>query len=74
MVFPSISNSGYFTVVGKEIAEEITVYNLLGEKVYSTKNELLPFIIDLTAQSTGVYIIRVKAAGKAMNQKLIISR
>ncbi|TAL60358.1 MAG: T9SS type A sorting domain-containing protein [Bacteroidetes bacterium] len=74
MVFPSISNSGYFTVVGKEIAEEITVYNLLGEKSYSAKNESLPFVIDLTAQSAGVYIIRVNTAGEVMNQKLIIQK
>lgn len=68
--------SGYFTIAGKEKADEISVYNLLGQKVYSREegNLSLPFVIDFTSHSAGVYMIQVKAAEKIINKKLIISR
>ncbi|TAL59462.1 MAG: T9SS type A sorting domain-containing protein [Bacteroidetes bacterium] len=80
-VLPTISGNGYFTVIGSPLlwggaggGVEITVYGLLGQKIYSAKNESLPFVIDLTAHSAGIYLIQVNTAGKATNQKLIFQK
>ncbi|MBI4931607.1 MAG: T9SS type A sorting domain-containing protein [Bacteroidetes bacterium] len=71
-ILPTVS-SGYFTVVGKGKAD-INVYTLLGQKVFSIKDESLPFVVDLTVNSTGTYLIQVVISEKVINQKLIIQK
>ncbi|TAL63049.1 MAG: T9SS type A sorting domain-containing protein [Bacteroidetes bacterium] len=73
-ILPSVSNNGYFTVVGKGKADELFIYNLLGEKVFSVRNQSFPFVVNISANNSGIYLIHVKEKGKEMNQKIIISK
>ena len=88
-VFPN-PTSGIFTLAtgggAKNIDEngelqesetyDVSVYNSIGEEVYSKKNissSITQLSINLESQSKGVYLVRtVKSTGKSKTSKVII--
>ena len=69
-VFPTISSSGYFTIVGNGKANA-TVYTLLGEKIYSSQINSAESEIDLSKQPNGVYFLQLKTAEGAAVKKIV---
>ena len=61
-------------MVGKDRVDEIIVYNLLGQKVFSAKDELLPFVLNMTYGDNSVYLIQVRTRNEQLTEKLIISK
>jgi hypothetical protein len=62
-IFPN-PNSGIFTIQESEVRNQnsvVEIYNMLGEKVYSTQYSHLTtqISIDLTSQSAGIYLYRL---------------
>ncbi|MBF0596799.1 T9SS type A sorting domain-containing protein [Faecalibacter rhinopitheci] len=68
--------SNYFSVQSKEKIEKITLYNVLGETVYSIQNNRLndsKFILDNRIPD-GVYFIEIKSKTKSESKKIIIKK
>jgi uncharacterized repeat protein (TIGR03803 family) len=71
-VYPNPSN-GVFTIQSSVVSGQLTVYNVLGEKVYSNYRLANPdsyresnYQIDLSSQPNGVYLYRVISTGGAL--------
>lgn len=73
-VLPTLSSIGYFTVLGKGKADEIAVYDLLGQKVFEAKNELLPYVINMEAAGNAIFLVSITADKKTSNKKIISTR
>jgi len=81
-VYPNPAN-GEFTVSIKSeelgITNDVEVYNMLGEKVYS--QPLIPivigtnssFLIDLSSQPNGIYLIKLNFCNQIQYSKIVIS-
>jgi hypothetical protein len=73
-VYPNPSN-GIFTVqIANNYNNQIEVYNMLGEKVYSAKQTAKNTLIDLSGKSKGVYFYSVSTeTGSLISQgKLLV--
>ncbi|MBK7966977.1 MAG: T9SS type A sorting domain-containing protein [Bacteroidetes bacterium] len=75
VIFPNPSN-GIFQIgfVGMEINENptLTIFNLLGELVYSTEINSNLMQIDLGAISKGVYLVRLNDGQTILTNKIVI--
>lgn len=67
-IYPNPSETGEFTINNQNDVLEITVYNLLGKKIYQTKNTKS---IDLKEHSSGIYLARILTNSGAITKKLI---
>ena len=54
-----------------EIIENITIYNLLGQEVFSKKINLNGFNINISNQPAGTYIAKMNSNGKIKSLKLV---
>jgi hypothetical protein len=74
IVYPNPSNTGVFTVNAKnqQTKMEVSVVDLLGNKIIS--NQLLwgSTTLDLSNKSQGVYIVQIKQGGTRIQSKKII--
>ncbi len=70
VIFPNPSSTGIFTISNALENAEVQIYNVLGEKVYSTKH--FQNTIDLSSQAKGVYVIQFKLKTQTHSQKIII--
>jgi hypothetical protein len=60
---------------GKSSKGQLSVYNILGEKVYSQDNtQLNNTTIDLSNQPNGIYSINIKTEQETISKKLIINK
>jgi hypothetical protein len=73
-VYPTVS-SGLVVITGmeKSNSSEITVYSMMGEKVFSLSNNHEP-AVDLGALPGGIYIILVTTGKESYTQKLVIQK
>ncbi|MEX2437923.1 MAG: zinc-dependent metalloprotease [Candidatus Babeliales bacterium] len=65
-------SSGKFTINAKG---EVSIYNLLGEKVYSQKTDAsrsLSMTVDLSSQPKGVYFVHLSTENGTVTKKLVI--
>src|SRR3989304_4123078 len=73
-VYPNPSN-GKFTLSSEITKGEISVYNVEGEKVYSsTIQPSNHSTIDLSSHPNGIYFINIKTENGIANKKLIINK
>ncbi|MBI4946480.1 MAG: T9SS type A sorting domain-containing protein [Bacteroidetes bacterium] len=73
-IYPN-PNTGTFTIETQEQESELTIVNILGEKVYqSIIQQLTNSTIDLSAQPNGIYFIHIKTEQGTATQKLIINK
>lgn len=70
-IYPNPS-SGIFTVSSSLSLSSIEVYNVLGEKVYSSLITNNQTTINLSQAPKGIYFVRVTAEGKSYSQKVVI--
>ena len=70
VIFPNPSSTGIFSISDELENTEIDIYNVLGEKVYSTKH--FQNTIDLSSQAKGVYVIQFILKAQTHSQKIII--
>ena len=60
----------------EESMNDLQIYNIYGEKIYSGVNQLISppanLLIDLSTQPGGIYFLQLKIAGRIVNKKLII--
>lgn len=72
LLFPNPS-TGKFILKGIEETSEIELFNLLGEKIFTQKLSANEMIIDLQAQSKGIYLYLIKNSTSLLDKgKLII--
>lgn len=73
-VFPN-PNTGLFTVdVPENIRYDITVFNLLGEPVYTSRNVDTPrATIDLRSQTSGMYLVQLSIGDTKVSRKVVIT-
>jgi hypothetical protein len=73
-VFPNPSN-GIFTIHQQNIVSQkqtIEVYNLIGEKIYSTtQNQKEIFDIDISNSSNGIYFVKIIDGNKIHTEKIV---
>ncbi|MBI3501021.1 MAG: PKD domain-containing protein [Bacteroidetes bacterium] len=72
-VYPN-PNSGIFTIQSKEANGEVTITNVLGEKVYSSLEQLNNLTVNISARADGIYFLRIKTAHGTGTMKIILSR
>lgn len=65
-------SSGIFSVSGLEPDTEITLFNLLGEKIISQKATEKFTTLDISSSPKGVYMIKIMHANKLNTSKIII--
>ena len=71
--FPNPVRQGTLTIktfTAKE--KEITIYNVLGKKVFTQKFSGLTKQLDLTQINSGIYIMKVLEGDKVATKKLVI--
>jgi hypothetical protein len=72
-IYPTVT-SGMVLITGLEKSNsEITVYSMMGEKVFSLSNNHEP-AVDLGALPNGIYVIGVQTEKKVYTQKLVIQK
>lgn len=65
-------SSGIFTVTSEQEITAIEIYNVLGEKIFKSEMRDKKYEIDLSAQTKGIYFIKVITGDKVSTQKIII--
>lgn len=76
LIYPTVS-PGIFSVSGKNTIHSpitITVYNSIGQLIFSTSSNSLPCQIDLSSFSDGLYMVQINSGSKFINQKVIIRK
>ena len=72
-IFPNPSNDGIFKINNSESIKELEVFDILGKRVLSKSNLSKDNIsIDLSDESKGVYLLRVKNDRGTTTRKLIV--
>jgi photosystem II stability/assembly factor-like uncharacterized protein len=68
--------SGYFILnEGKEGIKDVSVYNTCGQKIFHRENiSIANPVIDLSAEPSGIYFLRVRHSNQIFSQKIIINR
>ena len=73
VTYPNPITEKRFTVAtSSSLEKSITVFNLLGKKVFSSSFKGLRKDIDVSAINSGVYILKVTESGKTATRKLVI--
>ena len=70
-VFPN-PNNGMFSVRSDVEISDLKIFNLLGEKIYSSEIKFTQSEIDLGKQEKGLYFIQIKTQRGTIVKKLII--
>lgn len=68
--YPNPTND-IINVSSSETIERITVYNLLGQEVFSKEINSNDFKLDINNQASGTYIAKINSKGKSQSIKLI---
>ena len=72
-IYPNPVNNDTFTITSNSISKKVfAVYNLLGKKVLSSSFSGVKSDVDVTAISSGMYILKVTEDGKTATKKLVI--
>ncbi|MFY0603309.1 MAG: T9SS type A sorting domain-containing protein [Flavobacteriaceae bacterium] len=69
-LFPTIVKDN-LTITSQDIVDTITIYNLMGQQVFTRKLNLTNTTVDLTALSSGMYIVKAKVGAKVGTYKII---
>jgi len=72
-VYPNPSN-GKFTLSSEITKGEISIYNISGEKVYSSTVNRKQETVNLSSQPNGIYFLTIKTEQGTANKKLIINK
>ena len=68
--YPNPTND-FLKVSSSETVEKVTVYNLIGQEVFSQQINSNDFKIDVSNQASGTYIAKINSKGKSQSIKLI---
>jgi hypothetical protein len=72
-VFPNPVTSNELTITSKSIhLKEVSIFNILGKKVFSTEFKGISKRFDLADLCNGIYFLKVSENGKTVTQKLVI--
>lgn len=55
----------------KSAIDEVTIYNLLGQKVFSEKPNSTRKVIDMSFLQTGLYVMHITSEGKSASYKIV---
>lgn len=72
-IYPN-PNIGIFTVESSENKYELSITNVLGEKLFSRKNQSEKSNIDLSNQPNGFYLLQIKSGNGIESKKIIINK
>jgi hypothetical protein len=71
--YPNPITNKEFTISSSSASvKEIAIYNVIGKKVLATSFSGIKTTIDVSAMSSGIYILKVIEAGKTAIKKLVI--
>lgn len=70
LISPNPTNGVFTITTEKEKISAIEIYNLLGDKIYSTSNPQ----IDLSSQPNGIYFLQIKTKEGNISKKIIINK
>ncbi|WP_298763042.1 leucine-rich repeat domain-containing protein [uncultured Polaribacter sp.] len=73
LIYPNPATSHITIASEKNAIKNITIYTILGEKVFSKKNgTLLKETIDTNLFSKGMYVVKIKTEDTVISKKLIV--
>ena len=71
--YPNPITNSTFTITSNSSSKKtITIFNVLGKKVLSSSFSGVKSNVDVSAISSGIYILKVTEAGKTASKKLVI--
>jgi hypothetical protein len=71
--YPNPITNSTFTITSNSASKKtITIFNVLGKKVLSSSFSGVKSNVDVSAISSGIYILKVTEAGKTASKKLVI--
>jgi len=71
--YPNPITNKEFTISSSNASlKEITIFNVLGKKVLTTRFSGTKATVDVSAMNSGIYILKVTEAGKTATKKLVI--
>jgi PKD repeat protein len=74
-VTPNPSSDGMFTLTAQNVANmNITVYNILGKKIFSKQLSEGRHTIDLSAEAKGSYFVTIQTENEVITKKIVISK
>lgn len=76
VVFSTLSN-GIFTIVNSENKPEeveISVYTQLGQNILSSTKATLPYAVDISIHSEGLYFVQIRQGKVVINKRVIITK
>jgi hypothetical protein len=72
-IYPNPVNNNTFTITSNSInKKEFAIFNVLGKKVFSSSFSGVKSDVDVSAISSGMYILKVTEDGKTATKKLVI--
>jgi hypothetical protein len=73
-VYPNPSTGMVSVALTEKGSNKIDVYNMIGERVYSTSTSSNYVSFDLSNQPNGVYFIKVTSNGEVTTKKILLSK
>ncbi len=70
-IYPTVSN-GVFNIESDVKCDEITVYNVQGQKVYEDNRIQFPYILNTSNSNDGIYLIQIRSGQTILNKRVII--
>lgn len=76
-IYPNPTN-GKFTIemndLLKQVQHDVSIYNVIGEKVFQFEINNPKFEIDISKQPAGVYLLKLQTEQGIVTKKLIINK
>lgn len=73
-IFPIPAENNFTITLNEEFIQSITVYNLLGEVVFSKNINLSSFVVDTQNWKNGIYTINVKGEKNNFIRKIAVNK
>jgi hypothetical protein len=70
-ILPTVSE-GLFFITGDISNAEISVYSVIGEKVFSLSRQSVGSVIDIANQASGIYLVKIKTESGVEVKKVVV--
>jgi PKD repeat protein len=74
MVYPNPSIGTINIALTEKVNSTVSIYNMLGEEVFTTTKNTQMFNVDMNNQPNGVYFVKIKSGDAVTTKKVILSK
>ncbi len=73
-IYPNPSLGTLNVALTEKNNSTVSIYNILGEVVFSSTKNTQLFTVDMNNQPNGVYFVKVKTGGNVTTKKVVLSK